>query len=184
MTKKIGIFVGSLRKDSFNKLVAKTMADLFPAGFEPVFINIGDLELYNQDLDDEGTPTEAWTTFREEVKQVDGVMFVTPEYNRSLAPVLKNAIDIASRGKEGNLWKGKPAAVFSSTIGSMGGVSSNLALKQSFTCVGLIAMAQPEIYLARINNLIDKDGKLIPDTRDFIQNACDSFVDFAGKIIG
>ena len=65
MTKKIGIFVGSLRKDSFNKLVAKTMADLFPADFEPVFINIGDLELYNQDLDDEGTPTEAWTTFRE-----------------------------------------------------------------------------------------------------------------------
>ena len=65
------------------------MADLFPADFEPVFINIGDLELYNQDLDDEGTPTEAWTTFREEVKQVDGVMFVTPEYNRSVPAVLK-----------------------------------------------------------------------------------------------
>ena len=82
-------FCRSLRKDSFNKLVAKTMADLFPADFEPVFINIGDLELYNQDLDDEGTPTEAWTTFREEVKQVDGVMFVTPEYNRSVPAVLK-----------------------------------------------------------------------------------------------
>ena len=119
MTKKIGIFVGSLRKDSFNKLVAKTMADLFPADFEPVFINIGDLELYNQDLDDEGTPTEAWTTFREEVKQVDGVMFVTPEYNRSVPAVLKNALDVGSRPYGESVWDKKPGLVVSVSPGAI-----------------------------------------------------------------
>ncbi len=87
------------------------MADLFPADFEPVFINIGDLELYNQDLDDEGTPTEAWTTFREEVKQVDGVMFVTPEYNRSVPAVLKNALDVGSRPYGESVWDKKPGLV-------------------------------------------------------------------------
>ena len=178
---KIGILVGSLRKNSWNKKLAKEVASLIKE--KTYFIDLTDMPFYNQDLD-LGEIHPAYTRLREDVKSCDAFIFVTPEYNRSLAPVLKNAIDIASRGKEGNLWKGKPAAVFSSTIGSMGGVSSNLALKQSFTCVGLIAMAQPEIYLARINHLIDKDGKLIPDTRDFIQNACDSFVDFAGKIIG
>lgn len=178
---KIGILVGSLRKNSWNKKLAKEVASLIKE--ETYFIDLADMPFYNQDLD-LGEVHPAYTRLRDDVKSCDAFIFVTPEYNRSLAPVLKNAIDIASRGPEGNLWKGKPAAVFSSTIGSMGGVSSNLALKQSFACVGLIAMAQPEVYLSKINELMDKEGKLIHDTRNFIQNACDSFVDFARKIIG
>ena len=160
MTKKIGIFVGSLRKDSFNNLVAKTMADLFPADFEPVFINIGDLELYNQDLDDEGTPTEAWTTFREEVKQVDGVMFVTPEYNRSVPAVLKNALDVGSRPYGESVWDKKPGLVVS--------VSPTLQ--------------QPEAYIGGITNLIGEDGKIIDGTVGFLQSIVDAYVDFFNRL--
>lgn len=182
MTKKIGIFVGSLRKDSFNKLVAKTMADLFPAGFEPVFINIGDLELYNQDLDDEGTPTEAWTTFREEVKQVDGVMFVTPEYNRSVPAVLKNALDVGSRPYGESVWDKKPGLVVSVSPGAISGFGANHHLRQSLVFLNVPTLQQPEAYISGITNLIGEDGKIIDGTVGFLQSIVDAYVDFFNRL--
>lgn len=178
---RIGLLVGSLRKGSWNKKLAKEVADLLDV--ESYLIDLSDMPFYNQDLDG-ANPLDKYQRLREDVKKCDGFIFITPEYNRSLAPVLKNTIDIASRGPEGNLWAKKPAAVFSSTIGSMGAVSSNLALKQSFTCVDLISMSKPEVYIARINELFDKDGRLVEDTRKFLKSACDEFVSFAKKIIG
>ena len=182
MTKKIGIFVGSLRKDSFNKLVAKTMADLFPADFEPVFINIGDLELYNQDLDDEGTPTEAWTTFREEVKQVDGVMFVTPEYNRSVPAVLKNALDVGSRPYGESVWDKKPGLVVSVSPGAISGFGANHHLRQSLVFLNVPTLQQPEAYIGGITNLIGEDGKIIDGTVGFLQSIVDAYVDFFNRL--
>ena len=182
MTKKIGIFVGSLRKDSFNKLVAKTMADLFPTDFEPVFINIGDLELYNQDLDDEGTPTEAWTTFREEVKQVDGVMFVTPEYNRSVPAVLKNALDVGSRPYGESVWDKKPGLVVSVSPGAISGFGANHHLRQSLVFLNVPTLQQPETYIGGITNLIGEDGKIIDGTVGFLQSIVDAYVDFFNRL--
>ena len=182
VTKKIGIFVGSLRKDSFNKLVAKTMADLFPADFEPVFINIGDLELYNQDLDDEGTPTEAWTTFREEVKQVDGVMFVTPEYNRSVPAVLKNALDVGSRPYGESVWDKKPGLVVSVSPGAISGFGANHHLRQSLVFLNVPTLQQPEAYIGGITNLIGEDGKIIDGTVGFLQSIVDAYVDFFNRL--
>ena len=180
--KKIGIFVGSLRKDSFNKLVAKTMADLFPTDFEPVFINIGDLELYNQDLDDEGTPTEAWTTFREEVKQVDGVMFVTPEYNRSVPAVLKNALDVGSRPYGESVWDKKPGLVVSVSPGAISGFGANHHLRQSLVFLNVPTLQQPEAYIGGITNLIGEDGKIIDGTVGFLQSIVDAYVDFFNRL--
>ena len=182
MTKKIGIFVGSLRKDSFNKLVAKTMADLFPADFEPVFINIGDLEFYNQDLDDEGTPTEAWTTFREEVKQVDGVMFVTPEYNRSVPAVLKNALDVGSRPYGESVWDKKPGLVVSVSPGAISGFGANHHLRQSLVFLNVPTLQQPEAYIGGITSLIGEDGKIIDGTVGFLQSIVDAYVDFFNRL--
>ena len=182
MTKKIGIFVGSLRKDSFNKLVAKTMADLFLADFEPVFINIGDLELYNQDLDDEGTTTEAWTTFREEVKQVDGVMFVTPEYNRSVPAVLKNALDVGSRPYGESVWDKKPGLVVSVSPGAISGFGANHHLRQSLVFLNVPTLQQPEAYIGGITNLIGEDGKIIDGTVGFLQSIVDAYVDFFNRL--
>lgn len=177
---KIGLLVGSLRKNSWNKKLAKEVAELLDVETYP--IDLSNMPFYNQDLDG-ASPHEEYQRLREDIKKCDGFIFITPEYNRSLAPVLKNAIDIGSRGPEGNLWTGKPATVFSSTIGTMGGVSSNLALKQSFNCVNLISPSNPEVYLAKINELFDKDGKLIEATRPFIKSSCDDFVEFAKKFI-
>ncbi|MDD7733081.1 MAG: NAD(P)H-dependent oxidoreductase [Firmicutes bacterium] len=178
---RIGLLVGSLRKNSWNKYLAKEVEKLLDV--ETYNIDLSETPFYNQDLD-MGEIHPAYIKLREDVKKCDAFIFITPEYNRSLAPVLKNAIDIASRGPEGNLWAGKPATVFSSTIGTMGGVSGNLALRQSFTCVDLIAMSKPEVYLSKINELFDNNGKLIEETRPFIKSACDAFVDFARKLIG
>ena len=176
---KIGLLVGSLRKDSWNKKLAKEVADLLDV--QSYFIDLSDIPFYNQDLDG-SEPIAEYKRLRDDIKKCDGFIFITPEYNRSLAPVLKNAIDICSRGPEGNLWAKKPATVFSSTIGSMGGVSSNLALKQSFTCVDLLALSKPEVYLAKIHTLFDKNGRLVEDTRNFLKSACDDFIEFAKKI--
>lgn len=177
---KIGLLVGSLRKNSWNKKLAAEVADLLDV--DSYLIDLSDIPFYNQDLDG-AEPIAEYKRLREDIKKCDGFIFITPEYNRSLAPVLKNAIDIGSRGPEGNLWTQKPATVFSSTIGTMGGVSSNLALKQSFNCVDLLAMSKPEVYLSKINELFDKDGKLVEGTKEFVKSACDDFVKFAKKFV-
>lgn len=177
---KIGIIVGSLRKGSFNKKLAEISKNIINEGNEAEIIDISYLPFYNQD-DDGINPREEYVKIREELKKCDAYLFFTPEYNRSLAPALKNVIDIGSRNPKGNLWDGKPAAVFSASMGSSGGAMGNHALRQSFVYINLITMNQPEVYISAIHTLFDEKGDLAADTRTFLEDSTRTFVDFAKK---
>jgi chromate reductase len=160
--KKIAIIVGSLRKESFNRKMAKALIALAPKSLNLELIEIGILPLYNQDLED--NPPNAWTEFRERLKKFDGVLFVTPEYNRSVPGVLKNAIDVGSRPYGKSVWDGKPGAVMSVSIGPIGGFGSNHHLRQSLVFLNVPTMQQPEAYIGNAANLFDDSGNLSNDS--------------------
>lgn len=181
---KIGFIVGSLREGSYNKKVAQVVQGLFSEDFETGFIDLKDVPFYNQDLDKQGDELEAYTNLRKEIREYDAYIFFTPEYNRSLAPAIKNAIDIGSMDKEGNVWNGKPVAVFSASMGAMGGMASNIALRQAFIYTNMIPMQAPEVYLGRIQTLFDDEGNIAADTRQFLQTAVGTFEDHCKKILG
>ena len=177
---KIGLLVGSLRKGSFNRKLAEISKKIIDERNEAEIIDISYLPFYNQD-DDGANPREEYTRIREELRKYDGYIFFTPEYNRSLAPSLKNVIDIGSRDPRGNLWDGKVAAVFSASMGSTGGAMGNHALRQSFVYVNLITMNQPEVYIPAIHTLFNEEGNLVDSTRTFLEDSTRAFVDFAKK---
>ena len=180
-SKKIAVFVGSLRKESFNRKMAKALALLAPDSLKLEIIEIGGLPLYNQDYDDEGIPPADWTEFRELVKSFDGNLFVTPEYNRSVPAVLKNAIDVGSRPYGQSVWDGKPGAVMTVSPGAIGGFGANHHLRQSLVFLNVPAMQQPEAYIGNAANLFDINGNLANDAiREFISkfiNAFDEWVE-------
>lgn len=176
MTKKIGIIVGSTRKGSYNRSIAESVATLFPDKFEVVFPEIGKLEMFNQEYDEEGTTPASWKTFREEIKSLDGVVFVTPEYNRSIPPVLKNALDIASRPYGENAWNDKPGAIISASPGAISGFGANHHLRQVLSFLNVQTMAQPEAYLGSVMNYINEDGTVKEDTVKFLQMIVDAYV--------
>ena len=182
MTKRIGFILGSLRKEAFTRVVANQLAELFPEEFEIVFPEIGHLEMYNQDLDTEENTPESWKTFREEVKALDGVVFVTPEYNRSVPPVLKNALDIASRPYGANAWNDKPGAIVSVSPGAVSGFGANHHLRQILTFLNIHAMAQPEAYIGSVMNLINEDGAMKEETVGFLQLIVDSYVAWFNRL--
>ncbi len=175
---KIGLIVGSLRKDSWNKKVAEVVKELLPV--ESDIIDIVNVPLYNTDLDGENV-NEEYKRLREELKKYDAYIFFTPEYNRSYAPAIKNVIDIGSRDPEGNLWAKKPAAVFSASMGGYGAMAGNHALRQSFVYVDLIPMQQPEIYLSKVQELFDENGQMVERTKKFLNKATDAFVEHVKK---
>lgn len=173
---KIGLIVGSLRKDSWNKKVALTAKKLFPKDIEVELIDISKVALYNEDLDGD-KPDQEYENIRQEVKKYDGYIFFTPEYNRSYAPAIKNIIDIGSKAKEGNIWANKPATVFSASTGDYGGIAGNLALRQVLVCVNLIPMQRPEIYLAKVDTLFDENGEMVEKTKKRLEKAVLAFVE-------
>lgn len=166
--------VGSLRADSFNRRIARAMIDVAPGHLQCSFLEIGDLPLYNQDLET-ATPPPAWAKLRERVKACDGVVFVTPEYNRSVPGVLKNALDIGSRPSGHNAWRGKPAAVASVTQGALGGLAGNLGLRQVLVPLAMPVLPSPEIYIAQVASLFDAEGKLADKTRELLHKFMESF---------
>lgn len=169
-TQDIAVLVGSLRKDSINRKVANALIELAPAGLKLSIVEIGQLPLYNQDGDDNHNPPAEWTAFRERIKVADAVLFVTPEYNRSVPSVLKNAIDVGSRPYGQSAWSGKPGAVVSASPGGIGGFGSNHHLRQSLVFLNVPAMAQPEAYIGSADKLFDASGKLVNDgTRKFLE---------------
>lgn len=178
---KVGLIVGSLRKESWNRKVAEVVKELFPAEVEANFINITNLPLYNQDLDGENVHEE-YKKVREDIKKYDAYIFFTPEYNRSYAPAIKNVIDVGSRDPEGNPWAKKTAAVFSASMGGYGAMAGNHALRQSFIYVDLIPMQQPEIYLSKVQDLFDKNGQIIEKTKIFLEKTVKSFVEHVDMI--
>lgn len=174
---QIGVVVGSLRKESFSRKTAKILISMLPDAVDAEILDISGLELYNQDYDDEGTIPRSWDAFRKKVKEKNAYLFVTPEYNRSVPPVLKNALDIASRPYGHNNWGGKPGAVISVSPGSMGGFGANHHLRQSVTFLDIYMMQQPEAYLSNVAASFSPAGELLEErTKRYLQNFADGFI--------
>ena len=179
--RNVAVMVGSLRKDSINRKVALALVALAPESLRCSFVEIGDLPLYNQDLDT-AAPPPAWTAFRASIRAADALLFVTPEYNRSVPGALKNAIDVGSRPSGQNVWNGKPGAVVSVTQGALGAFGANHALRQTLVFVNVPVMAQPEAYLGRAAALFDAEGKLTDDsTREFLKKFAAAFAQWIDR---
>ncbi|MBN0977830.1 NAD(P)H-dependent oxidoreductase [Pseudomonas hygromyciniae] len=170
----IAVLVGSLRKESINRKVAQALAHLAPANLKLNIVEIGELPLYNEDLDG-ATPPAAYTTFRQQVAAADGVLFVTPEYNRSVPAALKNAIDVGSRPYGQSAWNGKPGAVISVSPGAIGGFGANHHLRQSLVFLNVPCMQQPEAYLGGAGSAFDESGTLSEKTKPFLQAFIDAY---------
>ena len=179
-SKKIAVFVGSLRKESFSRKMARTLIALAPESLTLEILEIGGLQIYNQDLED--TTPAAWTEFRDRLKGFDGVLFVTPEYNRSVPAVLKNAIDVGSRPSGKSSWAGKPGAVVSVSPGALGGFGANHHLRQSLVFLNVSVMPQPEAYIGGAAKLFDDTGNLTNEsTREFLRQFMDGFTEWVAR---
>lgn len=181
--KKIAVIVGSLRKEAFSRKTAKALMKMATASFEMEEVKLGELLIYNQDLDDEGKPPASWTTFRKLMKKFDGFLFVTPEYNRSVPGLLKNALDVGSRPYGESIWDGKPGAIVSTSPGRLSGFGANHHLRQSMVFLNVPTMQQPEAYVGNAAILFDEKGDLIDEnTQKILQIFMDSFVSWVNKI--
>lgn len=174
MEKNIAVLVGSLRKDSFNRKMAQALIQLAPESLHLEIVEIDQLSMYNQDLDE--NPPPEWVEFRERIKEADGVLFVTPEYNRSVPGVLKNAIDIGSRPYGSSVWDKKPGAVVSVSPSNMGGFGANHHLRQSLVFLNVPVMQQPEAYIGHASDIFDERGHLKKEsTRELMQKFINSY---------
>lgn len=181
--KTIGVIVGSLRKESYNKKVADFLIENSPAGYRLELIEIGQLPLYNQDYDEEGNP-DSYEPFRQQIKAAQGIIFVTPEYNRSVPGGLKNALDVGSRPYGSSVWDGKPALVISSSISNISGFGANHHLRQSLTFLNMPVLQQPEAYLANVQDFFDDTGKLTKEeTAKFLRQVLDAYIGFLEKLV-
>lgn len=177
----IGVLVGSLRKDSYSLKIAKELMAIEPEALSLKLIDISNLPMFNQDL--EAMPPKEWVQFKENVKAVDGLLFITPEYNRSVPAVLKNAIDVGSRPYGDNSWNGKPAGIVSVSIGTISGFGANLHLRQSLTFINALAMAQPEAYIGNATELFNEKGELSNDrTKNLLKKYIEAFEKWVATI--
>ena len=173
-TRDVAVLVGSLRKESFNRKMARALCAMAPETLACEIVEIGNLPLYDQD--DDGSPPPASAAFKARIERADAVLFVTPEYNRSVPGVLKNAIDIASRPYGKSAWNGKPCAVVSVSPGAIGGFGANQHLRQSLVFLNMPVLQQPEAYVGGAGELFDTDGRVVKDaTRAFLQKFVDAF---------
>ena len=174
MPRNVAVLVGSLRRESYSRKIAHALACLAPDSLRLKIVEIGALALYDQDS--EAAPPQSWRAFRNEVAGADAVLFVTPEYNRSVPGVLKNAIDVGSRPYGQSVWDGKPGAVLSNSPGAIGGFGANHHLRQSLVFLNVPAMPMPEAYIGGAAGLFDADGQLQKDeVRDFLRKFMTSF---------
>lgn len=182
MNKTIGLIAGSLRKASFSKKIANALIPMAPQGYTFTIISLDDLPVYNQDFDDDKNPPETYTAFRKVLQETDGFIFITPEHNRSIPAVLKNAIDVGSRpyGKSG--WEGKPAAIFSNSPGSISGYGANHHLRQCFVFLNLPTMQQPEVYIPEVDKLFDDAGNIKKeDTKKLLEKSVAAYIKWFEK---
>jgi chromate reductase, NAD(P)H dehydrogenase (quinone) len=172
--RNVAVFVGSLRKGSFSGMTANALRALAPKSLNLHIVDIGRIPFYNPDLEADA-PAE-WTKLREKIAAADAVLFVTPEYNRSVPAALKNAIDVASRPYGKSAWDGKPGAVVSVSPGAIGGFGANHHLRQSLVFLNVPAMQQPEAYIGNAESLFDKGGNLVQESaRKFLLGFLDAF---------
>jgi chromate reductase len=166
--KNVAIFVGSLRKDSLNRKLANALIKMAPQSLKMEIVEIGHLPLFNQDF--EADPPQAAREFKQRVEAADAVLFITPEYNRSVPGALKNAIDVGSRPYGKSSWNGKPGGVISVSPGGIGGFGANHHLRQSLVFLNVPVMQQPEAYIGNAGSLFDDKGEIANDSsREFMQ---------------
>ena len=164
----IAVFVGSLRREAFSRKTANALIGIAPSSLKLGIVEIGDLPLYNPD--DEAQPPAAWTAFRQRVKAADAVLFVTPEYNRSITAAMKNALDVGSRPYNKSVWDSKPGAVVSVSPGALGGFGANHHLRQSLVFLNVPTLQQPEAYLGGAADIFDAGGAIVREgTRDLLE---------------
>jgi chromate reductase, NAD(P)H dehydrogenase (quinone) len=182
MAYKIAIIVGSLRKDSINRKVARSICAIRGDNLDCSMIEIGDLPLYNQEYD--GNPPEQYVRFREQVGAADGVLFVSPEYNRGIPGVLKNAIDVGSRPYGQSVFDKKPAAIVTASPGSIGGFGANHQIRQACVFLNMPVMQQPEAYLGHVSDdSFDGDGCLKDGPlKDLVTGLAHAFHDWVDMI--
>ena len=177
----VGVLVGSLRKQSWSRKLALALRDTAPPTLALGIIEIGAMPMYN--FDDEPDPPPAWLDFRNRIRALDALLVVTPEYNRSIPSVLKNAIDVGSRPKGHSAFAGKPAAVISISPGAMGGYGANQHVRQSLACLDVAIMPFPEAYIGGIDRAFGDDGRIAVDsTRAFLDGFMRTFASWVEKL--
>jgi len=176
----IAVVVGSLREGSYNRKIARTICAMEDLGLDCHIVEIGDLPLYNQDYDSAPEQPPQYVRFRDDIRNSDGVLFVSPEYNRGVPGVLKNAIDVASRPWGKSVWNQKPAGIITVSIGAIGGFGANHAIRQSCTFLNMPDMQHPEAYLGNISDDdFGEDGLLKEGkTREFVASIAKAFADW------
>lgn len=184
MAYKIAILVGSLRKDSINRKIARSMCAIRDDNLDCAMVEIGDLPLYNQDYDSAPQQPEQYVRFRDQIRAADGVLFCTPEYNRSVPGVLKNAIDVGSRPYGQSVFDKKPAAILTASPGAIGGFGANHHLRQSCVFLNMPMMLQPEAYLGNVSDdSFDADGCLKDGPlKDVVKKLAQAFHDWVDMI--
>ena len=179
----VATLVGSLREGSLNRKAARAIETLAPPSLRFEEVEIGRLPPYNQDLEQDA-PRE-WTEFRDKVRAADAVLFVTPEYNRSVPGLLKNAIDVGSRPYGHSVWSGKPAAVVSVSPGGIGGFGANHHLRQSLVFLDMPVLQQPEAYIGNAAELFGDDGSVRnAGTEKFLRSFAESFAAWVKRFRG
>ncbi len=176
---KIAVIVGSLRKDSFNLKLANAVVKQAPSDFTFKQLQINDLPLYNQD--DDANQSAEVIRLKNEIKDSHGLLFVTPEYNRSIPGVLKNALDNASRPYGQNAWAGKPAGILGASIGAIGTAMAQQHLRNVLAFLDVPTLAQPEAFIHAKDGLFDQDGNIGTESRAFLQNWMDKYVAWIKK---
>ena len=181
-SRRIAVLIGSLRKDSLNRKMANALIAMAPSGLALSEAPIGDLPHYNSDLEGANVPA-AWAAFRQSIRSADAVLFVTPEYNRSVPGVLKNAIDVGSRPYGSSVWSGKPGAIVSVSPGALGGFGANHHLRQSFVFLDMLPLQQPEAYIGNAGKMFAADGSIaVPETREFMAKYLDALAKWIERV--
>jgi chromate reductase, NAD(P)H dehydrogenase (quinone) len=179
---RIVALVGSLRRESYTRRVVNALSGLVAGSMHIEIVPIGSLPLYDEDAD-VGTPPAAWQAFRDRIRDADGVLFATPEYNRSIPGGMKNAIDVGSRPYGASVWSGKPAAVISVSPGAIGAFGANHHLRQCLTFLDMPVLQQPEAYLGGVDRLIDASGAITrPDAAAFLKSFADAFGNWVKRL--
>lgn len=177
---KVAVIVGSLRKEAFTRQLAMALPGLGESRLALSLVEIGDLPLYNPDLDTEAPPA-GWKRFRDEMAAQQAVLFVTPEYNRSVPGALKNAIDVGSRPYGKSIWAKKPAGIISLTPGALGAFGANHALRQSLVFLDMPVLQQPEAYLGHADSMFAGTGFADPKTGGFLKGFLDALAGFVAR---
>ena len=179
--RNVAVLVGSLRKESFSRKLAHAFAEVAPPSLELKIAELGDLPMYNPDIDNE--PPRAWSRFREEIRAADALLFITPEYNRSMPGALKNAIDVGSRPYGKGALIGKPGAVVSNSPGNLSGFGAHHHLRQCLVFLDIPVLQQPEVYLSGIDKKFDSHGKLNDQPlREFLGKFMTAFDDWITRV--